>query len=272
MAIISIIVPFFNASRTIEETLNSIIRQSFLDFECLLINDESGDNSTEIVKRFIANDKRFKLYNQKKKGVVAARNLGLDNCSGRFITFLDADDLWHKDFLKESISIREKYNHPLAITHSSYIRFSVTDESKHLFEIKPPKLVTHQNILNKNFLPLLTIMIDKEIIKDFKFKELRPEDYGLWIDLIYVRRFKSLLINKKLAYYRISNYQRSKNKIRSIFRIYKFFLKIPNTSLIKRNFNIFIWLYFNIIQRITTKKLKCENYKAHIKYLNCKKN
>ena len=109
MIIVSVIVPFYNSSRTIKATLNSIINQSFKDFECIIINDDSNDNSLEIVENFIAYDERFKVLNQKKKGVVSARNLGIKKSQGRFITFLDADDLWHKDFLKESIFFRNKF-------------------------------------------------------------------------------------------------------------------------------------------------------------------
>ena len=268
MIIVSIIVPFYNSSRTIKATLNSIINQSFKDFECIIINDDSNDNSLEIVENFIANDARFKVYYQKKKGVVSARNLGIKKSTGRFITFLDADDLWHKNFLKESIIFRNKFNYPIPITHTSYIRFSQRKENINLFEINPPKKINYKNILRKNFLPLLTVMIDREVIQKIEFKELRPEDYKLWIDLIYIKRNESSLIDKKLAFYRISDYQRSKNKLKSLFRIHNFFLKLPNTSFLKRKFNIFKWIFFNILQRLLTKKLYRREYIEYIKFLN----
>ena len=255
MVSVSVIVPFFNAARTIKFTLNSVLKQSFKDFECLLINDGSYDNSIKIVKKYCDADKRFKIFNQRKKGVVSARNLGISNCKGRFITFLDADDLWHHDFLKESILMRKNYNKPLAITHSSYFRFSINKKKIKLFEINPPKEVSHNNVLNKNFLPLLTTMIDRNLVKDIKFVNIRPEDYKLWIDLIYLKKQKSISIGKKLAFYRISNFQRSKNKIISTLRIYKFFLNLPKTSLFKRNFAILNWFSFNIIERIFSKKI-----------------
>ena len=94
-------------------------------------------------------------------------------------------------------------------------------------------------------MPLLTVMIDREVIQEIKFKELRPEDYKLWIDLIYIKRNESTLIDKKLAFYRISDFQRSKNKIKSLIRMHNFFLKLPNTSYLKRKLNIFKWIFFN---------------------------
>ena len=268
MVQVSVIVPFFNASRTIKSTLNSIIIQSFKDFECILINDGSEDDSLKIVKTFIDLDKRFKLYNQNNKGVVSARNFGIRKSQGRFISFLDADDLWHYDFLKESISIRENYNYPLGITHSSYIRFSKNKNMLKLFEINPPKEINRKNILNKNFLPLLTTMIDREVIKEINFVDIRPEDYKLWIDLIYIKKYKSLSIRKKLAFYRISEFQRSKNKLKSIYRIHRFFLNLPNTNFLKRNFNIFNWLLFNITERIFSKEIKDKKYPRYINSFN----
>ena len=268
MSLVSIIVPLYNSSKTIKATLNSIINQSFKDFECIIINDESNDNSLEIVGNFIAIDPRFKLYNQKKKGVVSARNLGIGKSIGRYITFLDADDLWHKDFLKESITFRKKFNYPLPITHTSYIRFSQNNESIKLFSINPPQVIDYKNILRKNFLPLLTVMIDREVIKNLELEEVRPEDYQLWINLIYLKRNKSILIDKNLAFYRISDYQRSKNKIKALFRIYKFFLNLPNTSFLKRRLNIFNWIFFNIMQRVSSKRFYRRKYIEYIKSLN----
>ena len=268
MIIVSIIVPFYNSSRTIKATINSIINQSFKNFECILINDDSNDNSLEIVENYISYDPRFKIYNQKKKGVVSARNLGIKKSRGRFITFLDADDLWHKDFLNESITFRNKFNYNLPITHTSYIRFSQKTENINLFEINPPKIINYKNILRKNFLPLLTVMIDREVIQEIEFKELRPEDYKLWIDLIYIKRNESVLIDKKLAFYRISDYQRSRNKLKSLFRINNFFLKLPDTSYLKRKLNIFNWIFFNILQRLFIIKMNRRDYIEYIKFLS----
>ena len=111
-------------------------------------------------------------------------------------------------------------------------------------------------------------MIDREVIKKIEFKELRPEDYKLWIDLIYIKRNKSILIEKKLAFYRISDYQRSKNKLKSLLRINNFFLKLPNTSYLKRKFNIFNWIFYNILQRLFIKKMHGRDYIEYIKFLS----
>ena len=108
MALVSIIVPCFNASNTILQTLNSIQKQELDDFECLIINDFSNDNSEKKIIKFAQLDSRFKLINLEcNKGVSFARNKGLENSSGSYVTFLDSDDMWHRNFLQSSIDIRE---------------------------------------------------------------------------------------------------------------------------------------------------------------------
>lgn len=265
MKLISIIVPFFNSSLTIKHTLKSISNQSFKDFECILIDDGSFDKSRSIVEEFINNDKRFKLYENPQKGVVSARNYGIKKSKGRFLTFLDSDDLWHPFFLEESISIRKEFKKKIAITHSSYYRFSFSQRKIKSYLIDTPKIINSKNILKKNFLPLLTVLIDREVIEEIYFEDIRPEDYNLWINLIYIKKNLSLSLNKPLGYYRISENQRSKNKIMALQRIYKLFGNLPDSNIINQNFNTINWLFFNSMQRIFNKK---EINTKDLNYLN----
>ncbi len=254
MEIVSIIVPFFNASKTIQCTLESISNQNFQQFECILIDDGSTDNSFSIVNRFISKDKRFKLFQQRNAGVVSARNLGIQQSKGRFITFLDADDIWDQNFLLESLLIREKSDKPIPITHCSYIRFKLNNKKISYSLVHPPKIINYKNILKKNFMPLLTVLIDRKIISNFFFEEKRPEDYKLWINLIYEKRYESISLGKELAYYRVSKNQRSKNKLISLVRIYNLFSQLPNNNLIMNISNSLNWLIYNSIQRLNLKK------------------
>ncbi len=250
MTLISIIVPFFNSSETIEISLRSIKKQQFKDFECLLIDDGSFDDSISIVKKFIDKDKRFKLFKNPQKGVVSARNYGIKKAKGRYLTFLDSDDIWHPLFLKESVLFREKSIKDIPITHSSYYRFNLSGEKLKFQLVKPPKNVNHKNILKKNFLPLLTVFIDRKIIREIYFDDSRPEDYKLWINLIYVLKNYSISLEKPLAYYRISDNQRSNNKFMSLSRIFKLYGQLPDTNFFNQTINTINWLLYNSIQRI----------------------
>lgn len=256
MTNVSIIIPFYNASNTILSTLSSVKRQTYNQFECILIDDGSTDNSNNIVREYISNDKRFKLFKQLKKGVVSARNFGIKKSSFRFIAFLDADDIWDLDFLMESLNFRKKQDKPIAITHAAYFRFKIKNNKIKSFLVNPPLVINCRNILKKNFMPLLTVLIDRNLIKDLYFENQRPEDYRLWIKLIYINKFESISLNKALGFYRISENQRSKNKFNSLKRIFRLFGDLPNTNFLKKIFNTLNWIINNSLQRIFSKKNK----------------
>ena len=248
MALVSIIVPCFNASNTILETLNSIQKQKMVDFECLIINDFSTDNSERIINKFSKLDSRFKIINlESNRGVSFARNKGLDNSSGRYVSFLDSDDMWHRNFLQSSIDIREGSDLP--ITHCPYVRFMKKEKTYLGKVIYPPSIIRSDNIGTKNYLPLLTTVLDRKIIGNFKFKEIRPEDYSLWIELMEDRGFYSKIFPLIGAFYRVSEKQRSNNKIYSIKRIYSMFKndrKLNSITSIKKTLN---WGYNNILEK-----------------------
>lgn len=118
---VSIIIPAYNVSPWIEETLKSVSLQTFTDFECIIIDDASIDDTCNIVNNFIKNDARFKLFrNKRNEGVSYTRNYGIQRAQGEYISFLDGDDIWHHRFLEIMLDIIEKKNAWL-----SYSRFAL---------------------------------------------------------------------------------------------------------------------------------------------------
>lgn len=110
---ISIVIPLYNKEKSIVTTLQSVINQTFTDWECIVVNDGSTDNSLEVVKNFVdgldIKDWRLKILSQDNAGVSAARNRGIHAAMGEFVAFLDGDDIWDKDFLKEMAQLIEDY-------------------------------------------------------------------------------------------------------------------------------------------------------------------
>ena len=182
--VVSIIMPCFNARNTIVSSIKSVQAQTFKDFECIIIDDNSRDDSLLLIQNIIYQDKRFKLIKlDKNRGVSFCRNSGIISAKGRYITFLDSDDIWDSNFIFHNLEIRK--NKDIPISHSSYIRFK--KNSFHILEgiiIRPPNIIDSKNILQKNYLPLLSVFIDRRIVGDFIFRNIRPEDYDLWIELI----------------------------------------------------------------------------------------
>lgn len=110
---ISVVIPLYNKEKSIKATLESVLKQTYTDWECIVINDGSSDNSLEVVKNFIdefkIDDFRFQILSQQNSGVSAARNRGIMEAKGEYISFLDADDLWTPDYLETLVSLIRDY-------------------------------------------------------------------------------------------------------------------------------------------------------------------
>lgn len=264
MPLISIVVPVFNAQNTLKLTVNSVLNQTYKNFECILVNDASTDDSKKILENIVLHDKRFNLINNKKNiGVTSSRNKGIAKAKGKYICFLDSDDIWRPDFLDSHLKFRDK-NPNVAITYSPYHVFYKKNSNIKGYEVIPPNRVDKKNIFFKNHIPLLTVMLDMEMIGEIIFPQLRPEDYYLWVELIQNRGFIAKSLETFTAYYRVSSTQRSSNKFLAIKRLYKLFMNNTKNIIISLFF-ILRWGLNNLIQR--SKKNKILDKKEH-KYIH----
>uniref|UniRef100_UPI004049235E glycosyltransferase family 2 protein n=1 Tax=Flavobacterium sp. TaxID=239 RepID=UPI004049235E len=107
MAFVSVIIPLYNKDFSISKTLNSVLKQTFINYEIIIVNDGSTDNSFNVVSQF--SDDRIKLFQQENKGAAAARNFGIEKSNGNLIAFLDADDYWFPNHLKEIVKLYEDF-------------------------------------------------------------------------------------------------------------------------------------------------------------------
>lgn len=178
---ISIITPCYNSSLYIKETITSVLNQTFQDWEWLITDDCSSDNSVEIINSH--NDPRIKLIVSKKNGGAGhARNQSLEQASGRFITFLDADDFWEPNFLEEMVSFMKKENAELV--YSNYSRCDA-HLNPVIDDFKADKDVTFNNLLKTCRLSLLSSMYDsKRVGKEFFPKGSKREDHVMWLNLL----------------------------------------------------------------------------------------
>nr|WP_199003164.1 glycosyltransferase family 2 protein [Flavobacterium sp. ASV13] len=124
MVFFSVIIPLYNKARYIENTIKSVLNQTFTDYEIIVINDESTDKSEDLVSRF--NDKRIQIFNQKNQGVSVARNHGIEKAKGKLIAFLDADDYWFPNHLQV---LADLYHHsPNCGIYCSRYKIKITEK------------------------------------------------------------------------------------------------------------------------------------------------
>ena len=216
---VTIIMPCFNSELTISDSIESVINQTFKNWKLLIIDDNSTDNTFEIIKSYELKENRICILKSPihdQKGPYFPRNLGLKYVKTKFVCFLDSDDKWEKEKLKMQISFMLKKDITMSCTF--YKKINNIGEYKSL--VKPPKVITFEKLITKNVIPLLTVMIDFEKISrkiSLNFPAIHHEDYALWLYL-----FKNNIIDKcytisqDLASYRIRNNSVTSNKLKSV--------------------------------------------------------
>ena len=199
---VSIITPTFNSERFIAETILSVQAQTYKDWEIIIVDDCSTDRTAEIVASFQEKDSRIKyLYNSTNKGSAFSRNLALQEAKGKWIAFLDSDDLWHPEKLEKQIEFMTRND-----IHFSYTNYCEIDESSKEIGvlISGPEVITNKLMRAYCWPGCLTVMYDAEFIGLMQTAEIKiNEEYALWIKISSVANCH--LLDENLAKYRRHN-------------------------------------------------------------------
>lgn len=218
--LISIIMPMYNAELYIEEAIRSCLNQTYQNIEILVVDDGSKDDSIKIVERISEQDARVKLfftpYNQ---GPAMARNIGLENSSGEYITFLDSDDFIESNKLEKQIAFMLENN--VSMTHGNY-SFCDLDGNK-IKSITTSKKINYKILLRSNQFKIMTVLIKKEAISNLRFPKIKHEDYAFFLDCLKCIEYSYLYDDGFDSNVRIGKVSVSSNKIKSAmwtFRLY----------------------------------------------------
>lgn len=225
--LISILTPCFNSEAYLKHTIDSVLGQSYGNWEMLLIDDGSTDSTIEIIDKAIKMDRRIKLIrNSKNSGAAFSRNRGIEEASGELIAFLDSDDLWNSDKLQKQINAYLQRGSNFIFSNYSFI-----DEGGYFVrEFLCPKLITRNNLLKGSFIGCLTVLVSKSLIGNTRFKKTFHEDYLFWLELLDKPNAVQEVIRESLAQYRIRPASLSSNKFfcaREQWKIYRFQLQFP---------------------------------------------
>lgn len=183
--LVSIITPCYNAAATISQTIESVLAQTYENWEMLVIDNCSTDNSASFIKSYVEQDNRIKyLKTDRNSGSSAMpRNVGMENAIGEYIAMLDADDLWLPEKLAEQIDFLET-NH-YGFVYSDYEKMTF-DGMRNDRIIKGRTVSTYRNTLGSNDIPCLTVLIRKELLNKVRFEFDPPgrEDWVVWLKLL----------------------------------------------------------------------------------------
>ena len=221
--LVSIITPSYNSSKFIKETIASVQAQTYSHWEMLITDDGSTDNSFEIIKEICKKDSRIKLFSIKNAGPAVARNNSIKHAKGKYIAFIDSDDLWKKNKLLKQIEFMHKKN--IEISHTSY---EIIDDDSVIKGTRQAKLMNYKKLIKSCDIGLSTVIIKKSLIENLRFPNLKTkEDYVLWLEIAKNGKIIHAL-NTKLTQWRKSNNSLSSSVVRKLtdgYYVYRYYLK-----------------------------------------------
>ncbi|MEG3658747.1 glycosyltransferase family 2 protein [Arenibacter palladensis] len=242
--LVSIITPTFNSEIFIKDTYQSIKSQSYSNWNWIVVDDCSTDGTVKILESLMLLDNRIQLFrNITNLGAAVTRNRAIEKATGRFIAFLDSDDLWSNDKLEKQISFMNETK--IAFSYSAY---SIIDEAGKDTKkiIDPPNKLDYPTLLKENQIGCLTAIYDQEILGKCYMPLIRKrQDYGLWLSVLKKTPY-AYKVPGVLAVYRIRNESVSSSKINLLQYNYRLFREFENLSVFKSVY----YLSWNVLRKI----------------------
>ena len=244
--LVSIITPSYNSSKFISTTIESVLEQTYQNWEMIIVDDLSPDNSIAIVKKYLPKDNRIKFLKlEKNSGPAIARNYAIKEAKGRYIAFLDSDDLWHKDKLSKQITFMQKND--IALSYTGY--YQIEENSGEIMDqVSIHQKVNYNELLKQNIIGCLTAIYDtKKIGKVYMPNILRRQDFGLWLKILKKVPYAHG-IDEPLAYYRIRSSSVSSNKILASKYNWKLYTGVEKLPLYKAIYYFGWYTYKSILK------------------------
>ena len=266
--LISIIVPCFNQAQFLPEALQSVLEQTYTNWECIIVNDGSPDNTHEVAQEWLAKDARFKYVIKENGGLSSARNAGIEVSNGEWVQFLDSDDCIHPDKLKATIEVlKNTPNKKLVVCQYKMFTSNINQLIETPINYNQDTL-TYENILfnwgNTFVIPIHCGIFNMSILREIKFDEnfKAVEDWIMWLSFFKITE-KAVYIDRVLAFYRNNESSMTKDHEliqNHLLKAYKHIYK----TLSKEDSEKFI---FQILERLSKKNIE---QKAKIKSLEYK--
>lgn len=237
--LVSIIMPTYNSSSTIINSIESVLLQSYDNWELIITDDCSDDNTVDIIKEMAVGEPRINItVNIINRGAGFSRNASIERANGKYIAFLDADDLWSTNKLDRQISFMEENKY--LFTFTSYQMFSHLGDGK---VINVPESVTYKQLLYGNVIGCLTAVYNAEALGKQKMPLIRKrQDMGLWLTLLS-RCNKAYGLPDILAKYRTDSGM-TQNKFNVAKYQWEFYRKVVNLGFFKSSW-YFFWYAIN---------------------------
>lgn len=248
--LVSIIVPVYNSEKFIEDTINTVKQQTYKNWELILVNDCSTDKSKEIIEEYIKKDEKMKLINlEKNSGAAIARNTGIEKAKGRYIAFLDADDLWNKEKLEKQIKFMKDNDYEFTFTGYEFADENGRGNGK---IVKVPQKINYKQALKNTIISTITVMFD---MKKFKKEEIKMpnirkgQDTATWWKILKNNNV-AYGLNENLSIYRRTKNTLSSNKFKALKRTWNLYRNVESLTMVCSIYYFLCYLYHTIKKRI----------------------
>ncbi len=247
--LVSIIMPNYNGSLNLKETILSVISQTYTNWELIIVDDNSSDNSIEIINEFMEKDSRILLFkNKKNEGAAKSRNVALLAAKGKYIAFLDSDDLWMPEKLEKQINFMKINNY-----HFSYTQYEKIDENSNKLGkwATGPKKVTKHKFFQYDWVGCLTVIYDSTVIGKIQINEKLKSrnDYAIWLKAC--KKATCYLLPEILASYRVHSGSLSHSGLKkSLKNQYLLFRISENKNPISSMFCLLRNIFFGVFKKM----------------------
>lgn len=248
---VSIVVPVYHAQNYIRETMDSVLAQTYGNWELLLVVDGSEDPAIEVIEKYIGEkqEKRIHLLIQENnKGAALARNRGVAESKGRYIAYLDADDLWKPEKLERELAFLAEQNAAFGFTGYEFADQNAAGTGK---VVHVPQMLTYRKALKNTTIFTSTVLFDTEKISKamLEMPNMRSEDTALWWKVLR-SGYDAYGLDENLVYYRRPVKSLSSNKLVAIRRIWKLYRKAEGLSIPYSCYNFCFWAVRAVLRRV----------------------
>lgn len=245
---VSIVVPVYNAEAYLAETIRLVQEQTYQNWELLLVDDCSSDNSMRLAQEFAATDSRIKpVYQEANCGAAQTRNMGIRKAAGQYLCFLDADDIWLSDKLERELSFVKKKSCAFAFTGYEFADADGRGLGK---VVHVPQTITYEEALKNTTIFTSTVMIDRSKVldEDIYMPRIASEDTATWWHIL--KKYGAAYgLDENLVKYRRTEGSLSSNKLVAIRRIWRLYRRQEMLSVIKSLYCMCFWALRAVLRR-----------------------
>ena len=245
--LVSIIMPSYNTGRFIKETVLSVFSQSYTNWELLIVDDCSTDNTDEVLKEFLSDERVHYFKNETNSGAAVSRNKALREAKGRWIAFLDSDDLWTSDKLAKQVAFMK--NNKYAFSYTNYSE--INENSEELGKIiTGPNNITKLGMYRYCWPGCLTVMYDANQVGLIQIADIKKNnDYAMWLKVC--KKASCYLLDENLAKYRKRSGSISNHSYKTLIKWhYKLFFEAEQKCSIMAYYCTFRNLFYGVIKKL----------------------